>query len=283
MHVRALRSTHQGASTVHLKHLRHTLIALLLTTQIGLSQTIPVVCRRPDTPVGRPPSPRANPQDAETIDSTGRATPGMFSIPEPVNFGITQMHIADYADCVDPTACYWSDLAKQTALAQAKLQELIDKHRSEKNLAIVLDIDETSLSSYCEEKREGFGYFDSAYQSWIVSSEASVPIPGTLALFNQARQANIEVFFITGRNHEQYDTTARNLKAAGYSGWNKLILRDESERSMTATKYKSQERDKIVADKYHILLNVGDQWSDLNGTSKAEVSVKLPNPFYYLP
>ena len=47
--------------------------------------------------------------------------------------------------------------------------------------------------------------------------------------------------------------------------------------------YKSDERKKIVAAGYRMVMNVGDQWSDLNGEPRAEVSVKLPNPFYFLP
>jgi hypothetical protein len=34
---------------------------------------------------------------------------------------------------------------------------------------------------------------------------------------------------------------------------------------------------------YHIILNLGDQFSDLNGDPQAERSVKLANPFYYIP
>jgi predicted secreted acid phosphatase len=49
---------------------------------------------------------------------------------------------------------------------------------------------------------------------------------------------------------------------------------------MTAFKYKSAERRKIVAAGYRIVLNVGDQWSDLHGQSQAEYSVKYPDPFY---
>jgi hypothetical protein len=30
-------------------------------------------------------------------------------------------------------------------------------------------------------------------------------------------------------------------------------------------------------------MSVGDQWSDLLGDPQAEVNVKLPNPFYFLP
>ena len=46
------------------------------------------------------------------------------------------------------------------------------------------------------------------------------------------------------------------------------------------TEYKSDERKKIVDAGYHIIPNVGDQLSDMNGDPQAERSVKLPNPFY---
>ncbi|MGC1360115.1 MAG: HAD family acid phosphatase [Silvibacterium sp.] len=39
----------------------------------------------------------------------------------------------------------------------------------------------------------------------------------------------------------------------------------------------------IVKQGYTIVLNVGDQWSDLKGSPQAEFSVKLPDPFYYIP
>ncbi len=52
---------------------------------------------------------------------------------------------------------------------------------------------------------------------------------------------------------------------------------------MATVEYKSEERKKIVDAGYRIVMSMGDQWSDLNGEPKAEISVKLPNPFYYLP
>jgi predicted secreted acid phosphatase len=51
----------------------------------------------------------------------------------------------------------------------------------------------------------------------------------------------------------------------------------------TTREYKSGERRKIVEAGYRIILNVGDQMSDLTGSPRAELSVKLPNPFYYIP
>ena len=110
-----------------------------------------------------------------------------------------------------------------------------------------------------------------------------MPIPGTLRLFNKARAAGIEVFFITGRWEELTAATEQNLAAAGFKEWKGLALRKGPQKKMTTVEYKSEERRKIVDAGYRIVMSMGDQWSDLNGDPKAEISVKLPNPFYYLP
>jgi predicted secreted acid phosphatase len=49
-----------------------------------------------------------------------------------------------------------------------------------------------------------------------------------------------------------------------------------------AVVFKSAERAGVVAKGYKIILNVGDQWSDLRGTPEAEYSVKYPDPYYFL-
>ena len=86
-------------------------------------------------------------------------------------------------------------------------------------------------------------------------------------------------------NHpaDETEATARNLQAAGYHGWEGLQLRNGSENAMPTIDYKSGERERIAGKGYKIILSVGDQWSDLLGTPQAEVSVKLPNPFYFIP
>jgi predicted secreted acid phosphatase len=61
------------------------------------------------------------------------------------------------------------------------------------------------------------------------------------------------------------------------------VLRSNEERNETAVVYKSSERRKIVEQGYTIIMSIGDQWSDLDGEPRAEVSVKLPNPFYFIP
>jgi transcriptional regulator with XRE-family HTH domain len=59
-------------------------------------------------------------------------------------------------------------------------------------------------------------------------------------------------------------------------------LRPKEDKGKTVAKFKSSARRKIADQRYDIILNVGDQLSDLNGDPAAELSVKLPNPFYLI-
>ena len=252
-----------------------------------------------------PPSCSAEPATlAPYVDTVARAhdeqhqgamdTRALLSSEPLENFGIQRLRLADYANCAGANGCYWSDLDAQYHRAERALDAQLAHSSKGEKLAIVMDIDETTLSSYCEMKREDFGYIGTMFNSWVVSPDAAVAIPGALRLFNQAKSAGIAVFFITGRpgipdygaatqQPDQTAATAANLKTAGFSGWAGLQLRNGSENSMHTIEYKSEERRRIAYKGYHIVLSVGDQWSDLLGEPKAEVSVKLPNPFYFLP
>lgn len=267
---------------------------LILTPALNAAQQtpeplIPVTCRTAQDTANppHPPAPHDPPPvtqaEALAIDQAGRKQPGFLSIPEQENFGIVRYRLTEYATCTDSSRCYWTDLQSQLTRARTELIRLVATRKSGEKLALVLDIDETSLSSYCELRREGFGFFAEKYNDWLTSPDASVAIPGTLELYRQALASDVSVFFITGRSHEMYEATARNLHLAGYDKWAGLTLRSEDERTMDTTWYKSSEREKIVKKGYRLILSVGDQWSDLNGSPAAEVSVKLPNPFYFLP
>jgi acid phosphatase len=268
------------------KHALFAALVLFLAHDLS-GQAAPPLCPvSPTAPARsmRPPAPHPSSEAIRATAAAAAADPTILISAEPVpNFGTQRYLLADYADCIGNNGCYWADLDAQTRRAEAELDHLVATHKKDEKLAIVLDIDETSLSGYCEEKREDFGFIPSMFNEWIVSPQASIPIPGTLRLFNHARELGVAVFFLTGRSHEQTEATAKNLERAGYKDWKGLILRDESERNTATTAYKSSERAKIVAQGYQIVLNMGDQWSDLNCTPRAEFSVKLPNPFYYLP
>ena len=210
------------------------------------------------------------------------------------NFDIARGRIKDYYNCLGNEGCYWADVDAQYKRAEAALKlELATKKPGEK-LALVMDIDETALSGYCIMQRLDMGYIKPTFNAWVVSPEAATAIPGGLRLFNEAKADGIAVFFITGRagipdysnaahDADQSAATERNLEAAGYHGWAGLRLRNGGENLMPTMEYKASERARIVNNGYRIVMSVGDQWSDLQGEPKAEVSIKLPNPFYFIP
>jgi HAD superfamily, subfamily IIIB (Acid phosphatase) len=284
--------------------------ALTLLTPFTLAQQVlgppscgvPVAAAQATT---RPPSPRPSADALQAVVDAETSDPSVLTASEPPNFQVARYRLQDYYDCVGSSGCYWADLDAQIRRADAELTRLLVAHNattpadaSAQKLAMVLDIDETSLTSYCEEKHEDFGYIPSMFEKWIVSPEASIPIPGTMRLFNHARAAGVSVFFITGRPGKGRDTdqtaaTARNLATAGYKDWQGLMLHDSTYPTRETEIYKSDARAALLKQGYQILLNVGDQWSDLRDAadpllpdriaSRAEMSVKLPNPFYYLP
>jgi acid phosphatase len=267
------------------------LLAFLAIASIGVAQTPmpvngPPVCSAPTG--GRQqmtePSTRPSPEQIRATAEAGAADPTTLIAAEPVpNFGVARYRLADYAECVKSSGCYWSDLDAQTRRAEVLLDRAAASKRPSEKLAVVLDIDETSLSDYCELREDDYGFLQDHFNRWVVTPEAAIPISGTLRLFNKARAAGIEVFFITGRSDELREATERSLSLAGYKDWKGLALRVGPQKQMSTVEYKGQERQKIVDAGYRIVLNMGDQWSDLNGQARGETSVKLPNPFYYLP
>jgi predicted secreted acid phosphatase len=160
--------------------------------------------------------------------------------------------------------------------------------------AVVLDIDETSLSNWPEIFADDFGYLPSGTcnlsegpcgdAAWELRGEAPAISP-TLRLFNEAKAKNVKVFFITGRRDTPAlrEATERNLRAAGYDGWETLFMRPPaaSDPFKNVQEFKTSKRAEI-ARTFAIIANIGDQRSDLDG-GYAERTWQVPNPFYYIP
>lgn len=201
---------------------------------------------------------------------------------EPANLGAAKERLIQYHSCKE-TDCYVPQMERQADLAIRFLKQSVAAAQPKDKLALVLDIDETSLSNWVVELHDDFGYIPND-SNWCVALHCSPAIPSTLRLFREASSAGVAVFFITGRPEGQRADTAANLKAVGFDHWQELYLRPENHpKSQTTIEFKSGERAKIVAQGYKIILNVGDQLSDLEGEPQAEHSVKLPNPFYLIP
>jgi hypothetical protein len=157
--------------------------------------------------------------------------------------------------------------------------------------ALVLNIDETSLSNWSNLNANNFGFIADGtcdrlpsgpcgFEAWILKGVAP-PIKPALDLFNAAKAKGVAVVFITGRRDRERQATLWNLDRAGYEGWAKLVTRPDDDPHPTVEAYKTEERRKLSEAGYTIIATVGDQQSDLDG-GFAECTFKVPNPFYFI-
>ena len=174
------------------------------------------------------------------------------------------------------SGAYERDLETIGRQARSYLNRRLKARHRPRRPAIVLDVDETSLSNYAGLASSGFAATGTTID---VVSGTGTPIAPTLRLFTSARRRHVAVFFVTGRPGALRGITERNLRAAGYAGWAGLSL---SPGGVSTVAYKSRERARIERRGYTIVANVGDQDSDLAG-GHAQRAFKLPNPFYFIP
>jgi predicted secreted acid phosphatase len=149
-----------------------------------------------------------------------------------------------------------------------------------KKPALVLDIDDTALSTVGYELKNDFGYDPKTWNAYAVSPGFPA-IAATLALAKHAQSEGVTVFFITGRRAPQATLTAKNLTTVGYT-YAHLYLRPVNDRKPSVVPFKSTARATIEHAGYTVLETIGDQWSDLEG-GHAERAYKLPNPMYFIP
>ena len=161
--------------------------------------------------------------------------------------------------------------------------------------AVVLDIDETSLSNWPNLKADDFGFFvdvacksgelPCGFNNWVMMAIAPA-IPPTLEFYNYLVSENIPVFFITGRRESQRAKTEENLTNAGFKGWARLVTRPDDDHASSIVPFKSGEREKIEKEGHTIIASIGDQRSDIEGNASGahlECGFKIPNPFYFIP
>lgn len=200
---------------------------------------------------------RAQPRSAVEIPSASATAP--LAPGEVIsNLDLLKNKLKHYHDCTCTCGCYAKDLEMQANRAIAYLRKRTANGQRNQKYALVLDIDETTLSNYPEMLQAGFAYDANAFNAWVNSGQATA-IPGTLRLVRKAEQKGVAVFFLTGRPEEQRAATEKNLRSQGFNAWQKLILRQSDQKSLTALQYKSAERSVIQAEGYRIILNVGDQ------------------------
>lgn len=197
---------------------------------------------------------------------------------EPANLAYFKKDLKRYHDSGE----YNHDLGTKIQNAMRYLEIRIAQNNfHDKKPAIVLDIDETALSNYPNMVKLDFGgTLDEIRQAEIKGEDEAI-MP-TLNLYRYAKANKVAVFFITGRQENEREATQKNLDAAGFVNYDGLILRQGEYTASPASTYKIAMRKQIAAQGYDIVLNIGDQKSDLRG-GYADKTYKLPNPYYHIP
>lgn len=198
---------------------------------------------------------------------------------EPVNLLIHIKELTQYHD----SGQYHKDIEEVVKEASNYLKQEVSRPSNGKKRAIVLDIDETALSNYSSMVKLRLGFNPKLWNETENQAIAEAILP-TLKLYQLAKAHNIAIIFITGRHEGKIKraATIKNLKKVGYHQWDKLILKPLSYNGKPAGLYKSAARKQLTEEGFDIILNMGDQQSDLIG-NHAKKSFKLPNPYYIVP
>lgn len=185
-------------------------------------------------------------------------------------------------ECVAWHASGGYDAAVQqaTSVARRHLENYL-RGETPQNFAIVFDIDETLLSNWPYLKSHQFAITPDSFAAWT-QSERAMPIAATKEIYARAQAYSIPIFLVTGRSESMREATVRDLEEAGYWGWQKLFMKPAGYQDASIIPFKSGVRQALTDHGYDIILNVGDQESDLAGGFSRH-PVKLPNPFYFIP
>jgi predicted secreted acid phosphatase len=222
------------------------------------------------------------------LTAGGAGIPNIDSVKSTVRayYGATSAGIANKT-----TSPYITEIEQIEAAALAKLPAVDPAAKK----AIVFDSDDTTLWTYDMEDNAMHFNFDPVLQDIWVQAQKFPATPGMVDFVNAVAAKGYTVFGITGRGATQKDATIGNLDKLGYVGFtaDRFFTKWATGQQpsyvtcvtakCTTVEFKANTRKHIEQDLgYDIALNVGDQFSDLQG-GYSDASLKLPNPTYYLP
>lgn len=206
---------------------------------------------------------------------------------EPTNLDAAKREVYRYINSGE----YHKDLGAVALKATKYLAKRLNKPaKPGEKLAVVFDIDETTLSNLPHMMANDFGYVAPVWHRYIASAQAKAIVP-VQVVYDMAVRGGVAVFFITARKESERAGTERNLREVGYETWNGIYFMDDAAPSTDSDSgivfkapaptrlFKTRIRKQLTEEGYTIILNIGDQESDLAG-GYAKKTFKLPNPIY---
>ncbi len=124
-----------------------------------------------------------------------------------------------------------------------------ERNRPEEKLALILDIDETTLSNYRELSAPISHIIPAAFNAWIDAKQAPA-IPGTLRLYKEAQRLGVNILFITGRPMRSAPPQSSICAPQGFDHWQELVMRPAAHGTQTIGEFKRRREAQIVAKGY---------------------------------
>ncbi len=188
-------------------------------------------------------------------------------------------------------------LADSTWTASTEQAEMGHQDYRDKPPAVVLDVDETVLDNSPYQARlirEDEAYGSESWKAWVREAQAA-PVPGAQAFTQAAVQNGVQVVYLTNRDADVEAPTRKNLRALGFP------VDDAPDAVLTQGEQPGWDaktaRRQWVAERYRILLLVGDNFGDFAAEVDTSVTARrqrgrafreywgtrwivLPNPQY---
>jgi 5'-nucleotidase (lipoprotein e(P4) family) len=201
-----------------------------------------------------------------------------------INATLWVQNAAEYRAC-----CYQS-----FNYAKLALDNNLKTAKKDKPSAVVLDIDETVLdNSYFEAYlvQNDTSYTKENWKEWS-NMQCATATPGAIEFLEYAKSKNVEIVYISNRREDEIESTLANMAKLGFPEVkmeNFFFRTDESDKDA---------RRKLAAEKYNIILLVGDNLADFdsmlddrsvnNGFENVDnikeqfgsMLIILPNPMY---
>lgn len=140
--------------------------------------------------------------------------------------------------------------------------------------AVVLDVDETVLDNGAYQARlilDNASYASDTWKQWVREEQAE-PVPGALRFTRMAVDRGVQVIYLTNRDADVESATRANLRAHGFP------VDDAPDAVLTQYEQTGwgpkQARREWVAERYRVLLLIGDNFGDFVPAADTSVAAR---------
>lgn len=182
---------------------------------------------------------------------------------------------------ISPESPYASDLRK----VLEDVHNHLGDHPAGERSALVLDVDDTALSSYAYGASCDFAGYDQGPFAQYILERRPQAVAGMPELARWASERGYVIFYLTSRPGQLREVTLQNLREQGYAEPAELFTKPSvgpGAGHLSTVEFKAATRAQLESQGWDLVANLGDQQSDLDG-GHAGRGFLLPNRMYLLP